>query len=247
MTIDYVAVLEAESAALAAAARLAGLEAPVPSCPEWTMNDLVRHISNVHRRIEAVVRTRADRRISDEELGFLEVGDIAVFEDGAAALAKALRSVEPDEPVWNWSINQPKVAAFWPRRMAQETAVHRWDAQAAASGAESAWPIDAALAVDGIDELVDVFLPAAAAWADEDISLPGSLHLHCTDVKGEWLIRLGDGAVDVVREHAKGDAALRGGASDLLLFGWNRLDSSAPGLEAFGDGAVFAAWKRLTL
>jgi len=70
-----------------------------------------------------------------------------------------------------------------------------------------------------------------------------SIHLHCTDGDGEWLVRLGADAVVVTREHAKGDVALRAPASELLLFLWGRRDASAG--EVFGDASVLERWQQL--
>ena len=100
--------------------------------------------------------------------------------------------------------------------------------------------VDADLAADGIDELLDEFL----VWVAEGAApLAGSVHLHCTDVAGEWVVR-GD---VVTREHAKGDAAIRGPAHDLLMVLWRRqrLDS----VDVVGDAAVaerFVARTNLT-
>jgi predicted lipid carrier protein YhbT len=64
----------------------------------------------------------------------------------------------------------------------------------------------------------------------------GSVHLHCTDVAGEWTVRPVADGFETAREHAKGDAAMRGTASDLLLALWRRIPVSA--LDVVGDGAV---------
>ena len=64
--------------------------------------------------------------------------------------------------------------------------------------------------------------------------LDGSIHVHCTDTEGEWLVRRDGDDLVVTREHAKGDVAARGSASDLLLFLWGRRPVSA--LDVFGDG-----------
>jgi len=48
-----------------------------------------------------------------------------------------------------------------------------------------------------------------------------------------------DDVLNVTNEHGRGDAAVRGTASDLALFMWNR---RLPGLEYFGDEAVVEAW-----
>jgi uncharacterized protein (TIGR03083 family) len=242
--IDYLSLLRADAAALAEAVRAAGPDAPVPPCPDWRVADLLQHITNVHRTIETVVRTRSLERVDYRTLPPLVGDPLDSFEEAVTRLVDTLAEAPPDEPVWNWSVNQPKVAAFWPRRMAQETAVHRWDAQAAASAVT---PVDTALAVDGIDELLDVFLTARASWLPDTTVLAGSVHFHCTDAEGEWLVRIDDGVVDVVREHGKGDAAVRGTASDLLLYGWNRIGPDAPGLEVFGDPAVLESWQQLQM
>ena len=125
---------------------------------------------------------------------------------------------------------------FWSRRMAHETSIHRWDAESA-SGAQA--PVDAAVAVDGIDERLENLVPSMEHNPAGPDSLSGggeTLHLHCTDTDGEWLLRFAPDGFTFSREHAKGDLAVRGGASDLLLWlvGRRALD----GLETFGDTAV---------
>jgi uncharacterized protein (TIGR03083 family) len=130
--------------------------------------------------------------------------------------------------VWSWS---PRKDVGWViRRMAQETAVHRVDAEQVAGRPSS---IDAELAADGIDEFLEYFLPHAAKDAHP---LGGSVHLHCTDAEGEWTITPGgDGALVVTHEHTKADTALRGPASDLLLALWRRVEVAATGVQVFGD------------
>lgn len=110
-------------------------------------------------------------------------------------------------------------AGFWPRRMAHETTVHRVDAEQAAG--RPVGDIEPALAVDGIDEVFSVFVPVFGPGRS-----PGdgrTVHLHATDAEGEWLIRFDVGAVTVESGHAKGDAAVRGPASELLLWLWGRI------------------------
>ena len=118
------------------------------------------------------------------------------------------------------------------RRMAHETAMHLWDAQQAAGRGPAIEPV---LASDGIDEFLDHFLGAD----DAAEAVGGSVHLHCTDVPGEWTVRpQDDGGFLVAREHAKGDAALRGSAGDLLLVLWRRLPLDT--IDVVGDAAVAA-------
>ena len=107
--------------------------------------------------------------------------------------------------------------------------MHRWDAEHAAG---TPAPIDAELAVDGIDELLTVMVPIALGGKD-GIDIGGSLHVHCTDGEGEWTLHTDDGVYRVERGHAKGDAAVRGPASQLLLALWGRVS-----IDADGPGAV---------
>jgi len=132
-----------------------------------------------------------------------------------------------EQPMWSWS--RVKKVGFVPRRMAQETAVHRWDAQNAIGDPSD---IDGDLAVDGIDELLFVWLPSEAPLKEP----PGSsVHVHTTDADGEWLAVLDEEPV-ITREHAKGDVALRGPSSEVLLYLWGRVDPSS--LEIHGDPAT---------
>jgi uncharacterized protein (TIGR03083 family) len=144
--------------------------------------------------------------------------------------------VTPETPVWTFSSTN-RTAAFWQRRRSQETGIHRYDAELAA-GTPS--PLDAALAVDGIDEFLTVFLPRLA---DNFGDLgDATVHLHCTDVEGEWLVTNHGGEVSVTREHAKGDVAARGSASDLVLFLWGRAPTDS--LEVFGDADLLARFRQ---
>jgi uncharacterized protein (TIGR03083 family) len=208
---------------------------PVPSCPGWTQLDLVRHLGGVY---EFVVRqVRSAERVARGQLDVPDDEVLAAVADLHAELLLVLRETDPDAPSWTWSRKGPSVAAFWPRRMAHETAVHRWDAQLAVG--EPA-PMDPDLACDGVDEVLDVFLPARRGRIKEELA--GTVHLHAIDasptVAAEWTIDLGPaGAVAVRRVHEKADAALRGPAGELLLACWGR----AATLDRFGDGELIEA------
>jgi uncharacterized protein (TIGR03083 family) len=234
----YFAHLRADGDALAAAARKAP-DAPIPACPGWDMANLVGHVAGVHRWAAEMVRTGALERISRRDMAQPpEDHDElwAWYEEGLDQALAVLQSSDPSGPAWNWQPGRPRTAAFWHRRLAQETAVHRSDAQAAAGAPD---PIDAALAVDGIDEYFELFLAGQMAARPVD-GLHGSLHLHATDIEGEWWVALAPDHVERRHEHAKADAAIRGPASSLLLWLWNRVPSDSPDLQPFGDEAVMA-------
>jgi uncharacterized protein (TIGR03083 family) len=154
------------------------------------------------------------------------------FRANAARLVDALRAVDPATPAWTFAATD-RTAGFWRRRRAVETTVHRYDAEVAAG---TPTPVDAALAVDGIDEFLSVFV---ARFGDRLAACGDfTFHLHCTDTDGEWLLARRDGEVVVTAEHAKGDVAARGSASDLLLFLWGRVPAES--LEVFGDAELLA-------
>ena len=236
--IDYLAHLKRDGAAVSALAREADLTTPVPSCPDWVLGDLVGHLGVVHR-VQAVRAGAGSAERLDPERPRPPASGLADwYDEGLANLVAVLERTDPAAPAWNWAPDEPKVAAFWHRRMAQETVVHRWDGEAAVGRPD---PIDPTLAADGVDEWLTAFLGADVA--DPKIAVPdrvGTLHLHCTDAAGEWWASLTGRNLEVRREHAKADVAARGPAADLLLVCWRRL--SADALDTVGDRAVLDAW-----
>jgi uncharacterized protein (TIGR03083 family) len=224
----YIEAIERDGSAVADVARR-GLDAPVPSCPGWDVGDLVGHLGEVYAFVALVVeRLSLDRPPDQRAPGR---GDLIDWY--AACLGRLLtllREVPPDAPMYNWSL-EPKTARFWPRRMALETLVHRWDADSAYGDTS---PMDPRLAADGIDEVLRVWKPVHRM--EEEDGPNGTAHFHCTDTEGEWLVSLEDRAMSVSLEHGKGDAAVRGPAQDLLLALWGRRPFAS--LETFGDRAL---------
>jgi uncharacterized protein (TIGR03083 family) len=216
--------------------------ARVPTCPEWDVAELGRHTSQAHRWALANITAGGTTRPARVDApGPSDPAELAAWmREGAAELAR-LVTADPDAPTW--TLGGPGRAAFWARRQAHETAVHRWDGQAAAAaaGGPAPDPVEADLAVDGIEEAFEM----AGFMVRRGTETPaGSCHLHRTDGPGEWMLRGGDGRIDVTHEHGKGDCAVRGSASDLLLYLWTRKPASE--LEVFGDPGLAAAWGRLT-
>ena len=227
----YLEAILTETLACASAAEVAGATARVPACPEWDVAALVAHLVSVQRSWTAMVRDRRQEppteRPEQVSGGFAEALD--ALRQSGRALADALAAADPAERVWTWSHQQD--VAFVLRHQAQEAAVHRYDAQAAAGEAH---PIAAPLAADAVDE----FLHHMAAEARSSAApVGGTVHLHATDAEGEWLAsETDDRSLVVRREHTKGDAALRGPSSDLLLVLYRRLDLDT--LEVLGDRGV---------
>jgi uncharacterized protein (TIGR03083 family) len=242
---DYLNAIERECSELSIALQN-GATRDVPSCPGWRVADLAVHLGVIHRWATEMVRSRASKPLREREKLFgVDPDDPALvewFELGARGLVGVLRSTPADTPVWSWTPEQS--VGFWTRRQANEAAVHRWDAQnALGAPAPAPAPIDSTLAADGIDEWLSVFAVSRSRQTSTRIGLGESYHFHCTDEQGEWVVRFEGSDIDVKSEHVKADVALRGGASDLLLFLWRR--RSAETLEVLGDASLLERWTEL--
>jgi uncharacterized protein (TIGR03083 family) len=234
---DYIAALRSNAAALADAARGTEMDARVPSCPEWTVHALLEHIGGHHRWVRGNLDRTPDEGM--QPFGAYEPapeGSAAAdwVAQGAAALADRLAAVGPDQVCWTW-VPDLATTGFWARRTSNETAVHRWDMQNAAGAPE---PVDPHHAVDVIDEYFGVM---RVIGSDRLRGEGEKIHWHCTDTDGEWLVRLAPDGLEVSREHAKGDVALRGPASDLLLVTIGRAPASS--IEVLGDAALVERWR----
>lgn len=228
--LDHLAHLQADSALLVAAQR-DDPTAPAWEGLGWDRTRLLSHTANVHGWIRAQVRLGPSDAVDFTTLDRAPEGDGLAewFEAGVAELGELIPTMDLQATWPTWAGPQP--GTFFPRRLAQETAVHRWDAVGG--------PIDPELAADGIDELLELF--AALIGADK-LADWGTIHLHSTDADGEWLVRLGPERITFDRAHAKGDVALQGEASDLLLWSWNRVPVDER-FEIFGDTSVLGRWR----
>ena len=243
MNIDeHLCQLDDAGKRLGAAAEAAGLDAPVPTCPDWVVRDLVRHQGGVHRWAAGHIappRTEYWNVDLDDIVGsWLADADLLEwFAAGHASLIEALSKADPKLMCWTF-LAAPSPLAMWARRQAHETAVHRVDAELAAAWQPAKVP--AAFAADGVDELLACFItrPKGALRAD-----PGkALLFRCTDVAGDWLVSIGpDRVTTSTRDDAKAAAAtadcqVSGSANDLYLALWHRRPIT--GLSIEGDAAV---------
>jgi len=224
--IDHVRVQGERLASVAEQA----MDRAVPGCPEWNGADLVFHLGRVHRMFDDVlVRSVTDasdlQRADRPDDGVL----LSWYREGLSQLVTTMDKTPRSRPAW--SFLGPRNAEWVVRRLAHETAVHAAD-MAAAIGKSA--DLDLELASDGIDEFLSNFFVRAREDAP---LLGGSVHLHCTDVDGEWMVTVrDDGSVEVTWGHGKGDCALRGTANDLLMALWRRQPLSS--LELHGDEAL---------
>ncbi|MFG2358078.1 maleylpyruvate isomerase family mycothiol-dependent enzyme [Streptomyces sp. NPDC048521] len=233
------------------------LSATVPTCPDWSLEQLVRHMGGALRWVDAMVRSRAQERIEREQV---PLGAGPETEGDAAALAAwlaeagdlvvgALREAGPDTEVWSWTGKAD--SGFWARRMAHEITVHRADATLTVGQPYEVAPDIAADALDEWLQLVQWVQRNAPHQDAKELRGPGrSIHLHATDTEpalnAEWLIELGENGVTWRRGHEKATVALRGPLTSVLLAFYRRLPLDSPGLEVLGDRELLDFWLNRT-
>jgi len=236
----WIGALRVEGPAFRAAAAEAPPDTPVLSCPGWTVTDLVLHLASVYRGVRGFVdQGNTDRPATFESITELPPGVSALdlWQQEFDQLIVLLDGLDPEAPAWNWA-PQPKKAGFWPRRMAHETVIHRWDAQMAIAAGE---PIEAKLAADGVSEVLDTCLPAGRRANKQQFY--GVVQLVAPDADQQWYLRLRgtgmalldtDTILDTHDPHARVHAS--GTASDLMLALWGRIGLDV--LDVTGDATL---------
>jgi uncharacterized protein (TIGR03083 family) len=245
---DAIAHLRTDAVRLLEVVADHGFDHEVPSCPGWTLRDLTWHMGEVWNFWARVV---ADRVTSVQQIQAWEPAPHPSDEylldwvtAAHTAMFSALAQAPTDQEVWTWTGGNRDI--HWvERRMTHETAVHRWDA---ANAVGLPYEVPVVVAADGIDEFLSWF--AGRGATEQTPAVGGSVHLHCTDtdhhvaegaddrsaVGGEWLVStLDPTGATFSREHAKGDAAVRGRSHDLLMWLWRR---DAGPVEIIGDRYV---------
>ncbi|WP_300607143.1 maleylpyruvate isomerase family mycothiol-dependent enzyme [Trebonia sp.] len=244
-TGQHLAALEREGQLLADAAERGGLDAPVPPCQPWRVKDLLRHIRYIHWWAGTHVRQARDRIIDGPSEAELLAGGppdaelLRAYRDGHRALVATLRSADPAVSCATF-LPAPSPLAFWARRQAHETAIHRADAELAAG---QVTPFDPEFAADGVDELVMGFAPrrkpAVRPPADR------TLQLNATDTAAGWHIAIGSGRLQAHRGHDTADTVVSGPAAGLYLLLWNRQDPQSAGISVRGDTRALALWAKV--
>jgi uncharacterized protein (TIGR03083 family) len=239
------AALIEETAAFGDIIRTADLETPVPACPGWTLKQLLKHVGRGNRWCAQIVADHMREPLDPREVRDGKPpedldGAIDWLNAGAQALIDAVEHVGSDAKVWTFV--GPKPAGWWIRRRLHEQTVHRADA-ALALGLP--FVLDPELAADGVTETLErVALMAPAG--DPPLERGRSLHLHAAESElgptGEWLVVNDEDGLGWSHQHAKGDVAVRGPASGLLLAVNRRQTVEEAGLELIGDAAVWQRW-----
>ncbi|WP_435243964.1 maleylpyruvate isomerase family mycothiol-dependent enzyme [Streptomyces cucumeris] len=235
---ELIDCVDREGRLLADAAARAGVDAPVPTCPKWQVHDLVSHTGRVHRWATRVVAEglaepapfTPDPQLSGEAL-------LEWFRDGHRALVEALRTADPELACMTF-LPAPSPLAFWARRQAHETAIHRADAESALGGELT--PVTPEFAADGLDELLAGF--HAMERSKVRTETPRTLRLRATDGDAVWTVRLSDGVPRTERvADGAADCELSGPVTTLYFALWNRLPLSTLGTT--GDPELARLWQ----
>ena len=235
----YLDCLASDYARLRAVATI-DLAGAVPTCPGWSVADLTRHVGEVYMH-----KTEAMRKGAEPDQwpppGIENEEPIGLLDRSYAALVAEFGSRKPSDACGTWYAPDQTVG-FWIRRMAQETVIHRIDAELGA--AQSVAPVPTDLAVDGIDELLKIFVAYSVAnWSNdfkEILSSPRRTYAVQTD-GGAWRLRTGDGTFSVEDGTSgdKADVTISGSPTAVLRWVWNRESPGEP-LEVRVDGPTEA-------
>ena len=240
---EHLAALDRASDRLVERAEAAGLDAPVPTCPTWTVAHLLAHQAMVHRWATANVCGEDPDGVPTQTAIREEVAHLPTyFREGAATLHAVLRAAPPDLEAMRFLNDAPPPRQFWARRQAHETTMHMVDAESAARGrfpttAEVA--IDPPLAADGLDELLRGFFSRGKSKLFDGAEL--TMVVAPSDVHRRWVAHV---AERLTVEPGDGDTAgspdvmLTGTAAGLYLALWNRGDD----VEVTGQRDLVDRW-----
>jgi uncharacterized protein (TIGR03083 family) len=239
---EHVEQLRRDGERLAEVATSTDPAAQVPTCPDWQFRDLVRHVGGVHRWATGFV-SGLGVQPPDGDLEQLvggwphDVGLVAWFKDGHRALVDALLSAPPDLETWTF-LDAPTPLAFWARRQAHETAIHRVDAESAA-GNVTGFP--SSFAADGIDELLLRFVGRPGRTLPVEASR--SMIMRSTDVPRIWHVTFTSTGFQIQTDPVDAEAELvvTASASDLYVLLWNRRAPAAT--ELVGEEDMLALWR----
>lgn len=231
--------------------RSADPSTPVPTCPDWTLKQLFRHVGRGNRWAAQIIAERRSEALDPREVRDGKPPDdtdaaIDWLNAGAQLIINAVDRIGPETRVWTFI--GPRPCGWWIRRRLHEVTVHRADA-ALALGVD--YDLPAELAGDAISEWIERVSVEARSQRTPALDRGQTVHLHATDdalgPTGEWMITSDDReGVSWSHEHGKGDVAVRGPAKELLLALVRRRGPADGGVEVLGDSAVWERWLERT-
>lgn len=240
--MDFVTQIETQASLMRSAAVQAGPDAAVPSCPEWTVLDLVRHQAAVHAWAGKAILTAPEAGVPEWPQAPHDFDEALTWWDSAVStLLQRLRDTPGDRPAWTF--DGTNRAGWWARRQAHETSIHRLDAELATGHDVPTLLFDSEFAADGIDEWLTVMVPRQLQKGRR-IEGTGRLLVHAADAGRTWEVVLTAGeplVVTTVHDSAvHEDATLAGTADAIYRKLWGRPSHAI----VSGDEALLAALPR---
>ena len=239
----YVNALRSAAARLGDDTAALADDRPVPTCPDWTVRDLLAHTGMVHRWVTGIVHGELNSRNAEEATERFDAAGRAADDAsawlvaGATDLADVLTAAPDDLQRFFFLNDAPPPKLAWARRQCHETTIHAVDGLSARLGrvpTAAEVDLDALVATDGIDELLRGF----ATRGSQKLVIDGPLRvaIETTDTERLWTLTLSDGpAVCDDGAGPESDARIRGTAAQVYLGLWNRGDElTQDGADALG-------------
>jgi uncharacterized protein (TIGR03083 family) len=247
--VDYAAALTGQNQMLGELLGDADWSVPVPTCPGWTLLQLLRHVGRGDRWAAQIITDRADtsldpRLVTDGKPPADVPGAIGWLSQSPLVLLAAVESIGPDTEVSTFT--GPKAASWWTRRRLHEATVHRADA-AIALGVP--YELSAELAADGISEWLERLADQQALGQTPSLPAGTTLALRATDqdpAEGTWTVIGRAEGMQWHRRPASADLTISGPATDLLLALLRRRPAAATGISMQGNTALWRSWLALT-
>lgn len=248
-TLDFPELLrlidERSAAFRAAVASAASLDVRVPTCPEWTLLDLVHHLGEGRRAWAATVAAGPDAsgKLAGEGPAAPQEREdlLAWLAESTQLLLDALREAGPERGCWTWwgASQSPRTCGAVARHQLQEIAMHTYDAQLTVGAPE---PLPEAVALDGVEDFLFTCCTTTVAWPHK----PALADYHVTEGRtwrqslsadGSRAFRLPESGPAAGEDPVAADVSVRGTASDLVLALYGRIPLDSLKLE--GDGHLF--------
>ncbi|KZM72114.1 hypothetical protein AWN90_37995 [Nocardia terpenica] len=255
MTVEFVSALDAvalrrallsETDLLGEFYRTADPAMPVPTCPGWTLSDLIAHVGAGHRWVAALIADRSTGPYAIDQVP--DAGrpngidaTVAWLRDGARLVLAAIDAIGSDVPVWT-AYGAARPAEWWVRRRLHEVTGHRADALLSDARPVT---IDAVLAADGVAEFLSLIAMGSTHF-ETPLDHGTSLSLHATDTDATWSVRRATDTIVWTDGRLPATTTVRGPAVEVYLLLLRRISADHPRLEVDGDPAVLDTWLRRT-
>ena len=232
---DRLRLIEERSAAFrSAVASAPSLDLRVPTCPDWTLLDLVQHIGSRRRSWAATIAAgpEAPGRVEVAAEAPERAAQDAWLAESTQAMLDALSEAGPDRGCWTWwgDSQSPETCGAMARHQVQELSVHTYDAQLTIGSPQ---PVPEEIALDGVGDFLSTVCSTSVAWPYQ----PEILDYRADEGRAWRLSLTGDGVrVVEVSEAVPANVTASGSASDLVLVFYDRIPLDSLKIE--GDVSV---------